>query len=73
MDQTHRTRRIGLGLCGARHDRADLQTDGEYIRWLPGLAEVRAGQVWRIFTPIFIHFGLPHILFNMMWLKTSAP
>ena len=48
---------------------SDLQTDGEYIRWLPGLAEVRAGQVWRIFTPIFIHFGLPHILFNMMWLK----
>ena len=48
---------------------ADLQTNGEYIRWLPGFVEVRAGQVWRVFTPIFIHFGIAHILFNMMWLK----
>ena len=48
---------------------ADLQVDGERVRWLSGFAEVRAGQVWRLFTPIFIHFSLPHILFNMMWLK----
>jgi len=46
-----------------------VAVSGGTMRWMPGLPEVRQGQLWRLLTPIFLHFGILHIVFNMLWLK----
>ena len=34
------------------------------------LPELKSGQVWRVVTPVFLHFTFLHILFNMFWLHS---
>lgn len=48
------------------HDGVDARLDVALPR--TPLEAFMDGQVWRIVTPIFIHFDVFHLLFNMYWL-----
>jgi len=41
----------------------------DYEELPPGtlFGKIREGQVWRLFTPVLLHGGLLHLLFNMAW------
>jgi GlpG protein len=59
-----------LILCIAAGLVTKLGQEEAWAGWLRiSMAEIRVGQVWRLFTPIFLHFTLWHLLFNLMWLQ----
>lgn len=45
-----------------------VTTDGSFLKWTPGLPELRDGQLWRLVTPAIVHADWLHLLLNMFWL-----
>jgi GlpG protein len=59
----HRPLMRSLSFADPIHElRPDAQQNRDAFR------DIKQGQIWRVATPIFLHYGLPHIAFNLILL-----
>ena len=62
---------LGTALAAFGEAFIHLFTFWDLTAFLPALAnpwvDISQGQIWRLITPVFLHFGIIHILFNALW------
>ncbi len=46
---------------------ADFSLNSSQIEYQTLSTMISSGELWRIWTPMFMHFSLLHILFNLLW------
>ncbi|UTW13777.1 rhomboid family intramembrane serine protease [Marinobacterium rhizophilum] len=50
----------------------DFQVRGDSVYYASISDNLASGQFWRLFTPALMHFSLPHILFNLLWVWVAG-
>ncbi len=45
----------------------EIQIEGNQVYYAHLLSTLTDGQLWRFFSPAFMHFNLGHIAFNLLW------